>query len=120
MPTMSKVRFVGLGCVVLGASAAAMFAVDQASDETTFVPIDNPAIQYYERPPDDAAARLNQAIESGKVKLEYRPDGRGYLSSLLEHLKVNPDSQVMVFSKTSFQAAKISPRAPRALYFNDS
>ena len=25
----------------------------------------------------------------------------------------------MVFSKTSFQATKISPRAPRAIYFND-
>ena len=29
-------------------------------------------------------------------------------------------SQVLVFSKTSFQQAKISPRRPRALYFNDN
>ena len=41
------------------------------------------------------------------------------LPSLLEHLNINPDSQALVFSKTSFQAAKISPRNPRAIYFND-
>jgi hypothetical protein len=34
-------------------------------------------------------------------------------------LGVNPDSQTMVFSKTSFQAARIEPRNPRALYFSD-
>lgn len=43
----------------------------------------------------------------------------GYLPSLLEQLGVNPDSQALVFSKTSFQAGKISPRNPRAIYFND-
>jgi hypothetical protein len=26
---------------------------------------------------------------------------------------------MLVFSKTSFQASKIGPRAPRALFFND-
>jgi hypothetical protein len=30
------------------------------------------------------------------------------------------ESQVLVFSKTSFQAERISPSRPRALYFNDS
>jgi hypothetical protein len=34
-------------------------------------------------------------------------------------LHVSPATQTLVFSKTSFQRDKISPRAPRALYFND-
>jgi hypothetical protein len=41
------------------------------------------------------------------------------LSSLLEHLGISTDTQALVFSQTSFQASKISPRNPRAIYFND-
>jgi hypothetical protein len=63
--------------------------------------------------------RLDKQLASGKIKLEFRSDRLGYLPSLLKNLGVNPDSQVLVFSKTSFQAAKISPREPRALFFSD-
>jgi hypothetical protein len=41
------------------------------------------------------------------------------LPALLLALDINPDSQALVFSKTSFQAPKIGPRNPRAIYFND-
>lgn len=34
-------------------------------------------------------------------------------------LKVSPKSQMLVYSKTSLQRNCISPRTPRALYFND-
>ena len=64
-------------------------------------------------------AHLIRDIQSGKTKLESRPDGLGYLPSLLEHLDIRTDSQALVFSKTSFQAPKISPRNPRAIYFGD-
>src|SRR5207244_2137241 len=36
-----------------------------------------------------------------------------------KNLQAPVSSQVLVFSKTSFQAAKIGPRMPRAIYFND-
>jgi hypothetical protein len=65
-------------------------------------------------------ARLDRQLATGAVRLEYREGGLGYLPSLLERLQVNPDSQALVFSKTSFQAPKIGPRNPRAIYFNDS
>jgi hypothetical protein len=87
-------------------------------EETTYVPYDHPAIQYVEKPPNDAISRLQKQIDSGAVKLEYTP-GFGYLPSLLKNLGIPIDSQMLVFSKTSFQSVKISPRAPRALYFND-
>jgi len=51
--------------------------------------------------------------------LNYVPD-LGYLPSILNLLHIGISSQVLVFSKTSFQASRISPRTPRALYFNDS
>jgi hypothetical protein len=70
------------------------------------------------RDPDDAIARLDRQLQKGETTLEHRP-GWGYLESLLEHLDVKVDSQILVFSKTSFQAERIGPKKPRALYFND-
>jgi hypothetical protein len=69
---------------------------------------------------NDPIARLQKQIELGEVKLDYSSNGWGYLPSLLKHLDLNIDSQILVFSKTSFQISKISPQTPRALFFNDS
>jgi len=66
----------------------------------------------------DPIALLQEELDSGEVRLEYRP-GRGYLDSLLEALEVPPSSQTFVFSKTSLQSSLINPDEPRALYFND-
>ena len=71
-----------------------------------------------EEPLGDALTRLEGQLERGETILEYQ-EGTGYLPSLLAHLNINVDSQTLVFSKTSFQQAIISPKNPRALYFND-
>ncbi len=92
---------------------------EKGLDETAFVPSDHPAIDYAKAPHQDRIAKLSQDLESGKVKLKKAKDETGYLASLLETLGVNADSQMLVFSKTSFQASKISPRNPRAIYFSD-
>jgi hypothetical protein len=44
----------------------------------------------------------------------------GYLQAVLDALHVPVESQVLVFSKTSFQAARIGPKNPRAIYFGDT
>jgi hypothetical protein len=77
------------------------------------------AQQAIDAPPRDVVTRLAEQLEHGQTTLDYR-DGHGYLPSLLEHLDLAADSQVLVFSKTSFQQAIISPKNPRALYFNDN
>jgi hypothetical protein len=69
---------------------------------------------------NDPIALLGRKIESGQVKLEYSESGFGYLPSLLRNLDLNIDSQILVFSKTSFQLTKISPKTPRAIFFNDN
>ena len=52
--------------------------------------------------------------------MESRLDGLEFISpACLSTWGSNVDSQALVFSKTSFQAAKISPRNPRAIYFTD-
>jgi hypothetical protein len=83
------------------------------------LPIAHPKIQYFGSHLDDPVARLAGQLERGTVTLDYRQDGNGYLASLLQRLGINTDSQALVFSKTSFQAARISPRNPRAIYFAD-
>jgi hypothetical protein len=78
----------------------------------------HPAIAYATSPQSDRIFALNQQLKSGEVRLEAEP-GSGYLRSVLAVLDVPIESQVLVFSKTSFQARKISPQNPRAIYFGD-
>lgn len=67
----------------------------------------------------DPVAQLQARLERGEAQLAWRDDGTGYLKSLLDQLAIPVESQVLVFSKTSLQAAEINPKAPRAVYFND-
>jgi len=73
-----------------------------------------------ERERQDPVAHLERRIAAGQAKIEYRSDGWGYLSSILENLDLKVDSQILVFSKTSLQQEKIGPKTPRAIYFNDN
>ena len=104
--------------MVLVTAAVCAWAAHDDPFDYPYIPYDHPAIQYATQAPDDAIARLQQKMDSGQVKLEF--DAKwGYLPGLLKQLGINTDSQMLVFSKTSFQAPKISPKKPRALYFND-
>jgi hypothetical protein len=78
----------------------------------------HPAISYERAPVSDAVSRLNERLRSGVASLESNGPS-GYLESLLKLLNVPLESQMLVFSKTSFQAPRINPKNPRAIYFND-
>lgn len=75
-------------------------------------------INYSQSTPQDAVVRLQSKLDSGDLTLTY-DDQHGYLKSILAELDIQHSSQVLVHSQTSFQLHKISPRRPRALYFND-
>ena len=92
--------------------AVALLASAQALEDTFYIPLDDPAIQY-KSASKDPVARLDGQLESGKTKLDYAPNAWGYLPGLLKQLGINVDSQVLVFSKTSIQTERISPRTPR-------
>ena len=79
----------------------------------------HPAIKYQQTPPQDPVAHLGERLKRGELQLRFEPT-TGYLRSILEALNVPRESQVLVFSKTSFQARRINPSNPRALYFNDT
>jgi hypothetical protein len=77
-----------------------------------------PPIEYSRGTPDNAVSRLQTQIDGGTHPLRH-DEKFGYLKGVLEALKVPVESQTLVFSKTSLQRQRISPRTPRALYFND-
>ena len=74
--------------------------------------------RYWERAPQDPFSRLKPALESGKIRLD-RSSEQAFLLSFLRLLDIPPSSQTLVFSTTSLQLSLISPRNPRALYFNE-
>ena len=75
-------------------------------------------IHYSTAVPNDPIAHLKTRMEHGEAKLEWSPT-YGYLPSLLKELNAPVSSQTLVFSRTSFQRDRISPKKPRALYFGD-
>ena len=91
---------------------------DDFQGATHMVPFDEETMSYSKSSVTGVVARLQKQIDSGEVKLAF-DDRFGYLPALLEVLKVRRSSQILVFSKTSFQRERISPGTPRALFFND-
>ncbi|MFN3148706.1 hypothetical protein [Bremerella sp.] len=81
-------------------------------------PYDEEPINYSDKSVDNPIARLQEQVDEGKQSLEF-DENHGYLKSVLKALEISPESQVLVYSKSSFQLQQISPRRPRALYFND-
>ena len=111
----STVLILGI-CLVAGLSAAQALVSLEGS---YILPIDDPAIRYIDHGRRNPVARLQERIAARQVRLDYDSTS-GYLPALLQALEVPVSSQVLVFSKTSFQAARIYPHNPRAIYFNDS
>ncbi len=80
--------------------------------------IEREPINYKTAQAENVVTALQKRIAAGQVKLTFAED-HGYLPSLLKELNVPQSSQILVFSKTSFQRERITPKTPRALYFND-
>jgi hypothetical protein len=100
--------------LVLSLIGFSLFAVSSSFAQE----IENEPIKYSAATHRNAVSRLEERLASGSTKLEF-DSKHGYLESLLKALEVPTSSQVLVFSKTSFQRERISPRTPRAIYFND-
>ena len=96
-----------LWALLIGAGSA------RAVDEYEQAPI-----RYSQSTPDNRVTKLQAQLASGERAMKY--DARlGYLPELLAALEIKPESQTLVFSKTSKQRNRIAPQTPRAIYFND-
>lgn len=114
----NRSSFVALAIVALVLTWALAVHAQVAVRNQGFVPFSDAPIFYRTTPVSDPVARLQTALESGAASLTH--DARfGYLPAVLDALGVPRSSQMLVFSKTSFQYRNISPSTPRSLYFND-
>ncbi len=113
---MHSRTLIAAGCV--GAALAGIVLADRLED-TTYVPYEHKAIQYFETVTNEPVRHLDDLFDAGKTKLEYTPGGLGYLPDLLKRFDINVDSQVLVYTQSSFQAPLVTPQRPRAIYFND-
>jgi len=100
--------------IIVGAILLPMFVCSNC----TAAPFEESPINYNKATPDDPISRLQEKIDSGKITLKFDKQ-QGYLKSVLKALDIPHSSQVLVFSKTSFQIPRIDPTHPRAIYFND-
>ncbi|MDP7277289.1 MAG: hypothetical protein QF363_17550 [Planctomycetaceae bacterium] len=87
--------------------------VAQTTKDFELAPID-----YHNQSTTNRISNLQRLINQDKSRLSWS-DRHGYLPALLTALDIPVSSQVLVFSKTSVQVRYISPRRPRAIYFND-
>lgn len=85
---------------------------------THMMPFDEDTIGYSKAVATGPLARLQARINQGNAKLNYHPVF-GFLPDLLKELNISTTSQMLVFSKTSFQRERISPETPRALFFGE-
>src|ERR1051325_11788665 len=116
MPSSPKLSTIVLPSAILILSTLCLHADFQGA--THMMPFDEETIHYSKAKDAGAVAELRRALETGKTELPY-DSSAGYLPGLLKALGISPRSQMLVFSKTSFQRERISPQTPRALYFND-
>jgi hypothetical protein len=111
----SFLRLLSVAAVLLSAASNSYADFQGSTHMTAF---DEETIGYNKAKADDPITRLQQLIDSGEIKLRYETE-HGYLRSVLDALGIPESSQVLVFSKTSLQRERISPKTPRALFFND-
>jgi len=76
-------------------------------------------IRYSDTEADTPLTRIINRIGKGEPLLQGET-GREVLIQLLGLLDIPKESQVLVYSKTSAQNRRISPRTPRAIYFSDN
>ena len=79
---------------------------------------DLPPLRYSDATATDSVAKLAADLASGVRRVEGK-SGLARLRFVLKELQVPEASQVLVFSKTSFQNSLIHPQNPRSLYFSE-
>ncbi len=96
--------------ILIGMPAAVLMAGLSGS---YVLPLDHAALQYDTQPVSDPVVQVNRKLASGEIKLSYSPEF-GYLPAVLDAFGIPRESQVLVFSKTSFSGAAYRTRTPRA------
>jgi hypothetical protein len=105
--------------LALTAGAATLLAQPDFQGATHLTPFDEDTIAYSKTKSDGPVAKLQERLDHGHAEL-IRDNRYDFLLSVLTNLQVRPSSQMLVFSKTSFQRERIDPEHPRGIYFGDN
>jgi hypothetical protein len=100
----------------LAATCSAAFAMQRT--DVFLASRDHAAIEYSTAAVSNVVTALNEQLRGGRQQFKFDP-ASGYLRSLLDALSIPVESQVLVYSQTSFQARRISRANPRAVFFNE-
>jgi hypothetical protein len=106
-------------CFLIALLVAFGLVVDAQRRDVFVESRDHPAIGYSASPVSDPVSALDARLENGSTSLAF-DEPSGYLRAVLSALGVPVESQMMVFSHTSFQAPLLRMDNPRAVYFNDT
>ena len=97
---------------------AAMLASPAAGAAKRLRDFEKAPHNYWQHAPQDRFTKIKTALETGKLPLD-RTSEKAFVVSLLKALDISPATQTLVYSTTSLQLSRISPRNPRAIYFNE-
>jgi hypothetical protein len=83
-------------------------------------PLRQHPIDYFGESTNNVVAELAARLERGETRLEF-DDGspQGYLWSVLKHLDIPVESQVLTFTAAARNAQHVRYEQPRAIYFSD-
>lgn len=96
-----------------------MSAVDAARGDDRF-PLRQRPIDYYGESSNNVVARLAARLERREARLEFDEGSpQGYLRSVLTHLEIPVESQVLNFTAAARNAQHVRYEQPRAIYFSD-
>ncbi len=114
MPIPARVQVLSLLLALAGIVPALA-----ESDSRPWADLEAPQHDYWNRTlRDPFSQKILDDLQSGRLPLD-RSSEKAYLIGLLEALEIPASSQMLVFSTTSLQLRFISPRNPRAIYFNE-
>lgn len=100
------------------ASVAGGQEAPPTDEEYHFTDLESPAHDYWKRPLKDRFTGMMKDFAEGRVALDTSSE-KAYVESVLKVLEIPATSQMLLFSTTSLQLRLISPRNPRALFFNE-
>ena len=88
--------------ITAAALAASLAGLEAQRPDAFLESRDHPAILYSFAPPDNRIEALNRRLADGSLRFDFDPVS-GYLTATLAALALPVESQVLVFSETSFQ-----------------
>ncbi len=98
--------------------AIAAIAAASSTARAEFLFYEEEPIRYSDTEAKDPVALIIDDYESGRLKFDDSSE-LAFLRAVLDKFGVPRESQVLVFSRTSFQNDRIRPERPRAIYFSD-